>query len=82
MLEFGDRLGQQIGACKRRGHDRHRTSAALAELGGAEASLHQEGLGPKYAVGDEITSTRECAVSPCPLNPFESQCVLQLGDVL
>ena len=54
----------------------------FAELGGAEASLYQQGLGPKYAVGDEITSTRERAVSPCPLNQFKSQCVLQLGDVL
>ena len=82
MLELGDDLGQQICAGKRRRHDGHRTRAALAELGDAEAGLHQQGLGPKHVVGDEITGTRERAVPPCPLHEFESQRVLQLGDVL
>ena len=57
MLELGDDLRQQICAGERRRHDRHRTRAALAELGGAEARLHQEGLGPKHVVRNEITGS-------------------------
>ena len=80
-LELHDDLGQQICAGKRRRHDRHRTEVAAAELGYAEACSHQQGLGPQNVVGDEITSHRELAVPPCPLHEFESQCVLQLGDM-
>ena len=48
-------------AGERRRRHYHRTRAALAELGGAEACLHQEGLGSKFVAGDEVTSTCERA---------------------
>ena len=70
MLELGDDLRQQIGAGERGGHDCHRTRAAFAELGGAEAGLHQEGLGPQHVVREEVTGTRE-RTPPRPLYEFE-----------
>ncbi len=81
MLKFSDDFRQQICTGERRRCDRDGTSAALAELGGAEARLHQEGLGPKHMVRNEVTSTRERAVPLCPLHEFESQYALQFGDV-
>ena len=54
---------------------------ALAELSGAKVGLHQEGLRPKNVVGQEIAGAGEGTASPRPLNQFETQGVLQLGDV-
>src|SRR5918993_1440125 len=82
VLEVRDDLRQQKPPGERRRRDRDRTRAALAELGGAEARLHQKGLGPKYVIRNEITGVRERAIAACPLNELQSQRLFQLGDVL
>jgi hypothetical protein len=67
MSEVSDDPGQQMFAGERRRHHYHRTRAALAELGGAEACLHQEGLGRSTWLATRSPARVSAPAAPAPL---------------